>query len=637
VGGFTEESGRLLRPLALTKTLVIAAAALVSITLAPALRDRLLRGAVIPELHNPLTRALVTIYRPFVHFALARPALTLATAGLAVISCLPLLPRLGAEFLPRIDEGDLLFMPTTRAGVVPHEAADEVRRQDQVLAGFPEVARVFGKVGRADTATDPAPFSMAETTIALRPRSAWPRRARRRWYSGWAPAPLRGALGLMWPEETPATSAELIDDLDRATRLPGWTSAWTAPVRARIDMMATGVRTPLALRLTAADPARLEALGAGVRVVIADVAGARSATLESPGGEDRLTLVPDAEAMRRLGVDPALARATAALVLSGGALGYLRRDGRAVRLRVTPELAVRGPADQLREVTVRGARGAGGQPVALGLVARPQVVTEPAALRSEAGARVAYIYVDLAGTAGLLDYVAAAQRAIDRARATGALTLRAGERIEWAGQYPLLLAGQRRLRWVVPAVLLSMLLLLVLQFRSLTEALIVLASVPFALVGSVWTLFLCGYPLSAPVWVGLLSTVGLAMQTGVVMVVYIDAAFHARVRAGRITSRDDIVAAHAEGTVQRLRPKIMTITTMAAGLLPFLWAEGVGAEVMRRVAAPMVGGLATSAFLTLEVLPVLYTIWRYRQLQRAERRGVPLTEILGRIPPWARS
>jgi Cu(I)/Ag(I) efflux system membrane protein CusA/SilA len=234
-----------------------------------------------------------------------------------------------------------------------------------------------------------------------------------------------------------------------------------------------------------------------------------------------------------------------------------------------------------------------------------------------------------------MTYLRRARAELDRATAGGALRLAAGERIEWTGQYQLLAAGERRLRWIVPLVAVSMLVLLFLQFRSLTEALIVLVSVPFALVGSLWTLWLLDYPLSAPVWVGLLSAVGLAMQTGVVMVVYIDEAFHRRVRDGMVRSRDDIVAAHAEGTVRRLRPKIMTITTMGAGLMPLVWAEGAGAEIMKRVAAPMLGGLATSAFLTLEVLPVLYTVWRYRQLRRAERTGTPITAVVGAVPAWA--
>jgi Cu(I)/Ag(I) efflux system membrane protein CusA/SilA len=276
-----------------------------------------------------------------------------------------------------------------------------------------------------------------------------------------------------------------------------------------------------------------------------------------------------------------------------------------------------------------GATGPG-QPVPLGLLGHPAYVRRPAALRTEHGDLCSYVYVDLKDGVDVERYVERAKREVEAAVAAHQINLRPGEALEWTGQYELLAAGQRRLKWIIPIVALSMLFLLYLQFRSLTEALIVLISVPFALVGSVWTLYLLHYPLSAPVWVGLLSVVGLAMQTGVVMVVYIDEAFFRRVRAGRLRDRVDIVAAHAEGTVQRLRPKIMTVTTMAASLLPLLWADGAGADIMKRVAAPMLGGLATSAFLTLEVLPVLYTIWRHRQLKRAQERGVPLETVVGR-------
>lgn len=634
VFAFGDETGRLLRPLALTKTLVIASAALVSLTLAPALRERLLRGRVKAELDNPLTRTLVRLYRPFVHFALSRPVLTLATAGLALVSCLPIASRLGGEFLPRVDEGDLLFMPTTLPGVSGDQAAAQLRRQDRAIAQRKEVATVFGKVGRADTATDPAPFSMAETTVRLLPRDEWPKLARTRWYSGWAPRGLRGVLGVVWPEETPASTAELVESLDRATRLPGWTGAWTAPARARMDMMSTGVRTPVGIRVVAADPARLLELGTALRTMATQLPGTRSAVFESLGGEPWMELVPDPAAMALHGVDPALVRSTADLLLTGGQIGELEQDGRRLRVRVAPDLSLRGPADQLREVTVRSSDGA--QPVPLALLGRVTFVTRPATVRTERGELVAYVYVDLAEGTDVLGYVQRAQRAVDRAVAARELRLDAGERIEWTGQYELYAAGERRLRGIIPVVVLAMLGLLYLQFRSLTEALIVLVSVPFALVGSIWTLFLLGYPLSAPVWVGLLSVVGLAMQTGVVMVVYIDDAFHRRVREGRLRSRDDIVAAHAEGTVQRLRPKIMTITTMAAGLLPLLWADGAGAEIMKRVAAPMIGGLLTSAFLTLEVLPVLYTLWRHQQLRRAQRTGTSIEAIVGAAPSWAR-
>ena len=648
VFAFTGESGRLLRPLALTKTIIIAAAALVTLTVGPALRERLLSRRVKPELDNPITRTLVDAYRPFVHFALKQPVLTLVTAGLLVVSCFPLVPRLGGEFLPPIDEGDILFMPSTLPGVPPDVAAYQLLQQDQAMRGFKEVSTIFGKVGRADTATDPAPFQMAETTLRLSPRSEWPRPARTRWYSRWAPSGLRSVLGLVWPEATPETIPELIERLDRATRLPGWIPAWTAPARGRMDMMSTGVRTPVGIRIVASDPKRLDALGTSLRTIVAKLPGTRSAVFESLGGETWLDFDVNPEAAALHGVDASLIRATARLVTTGGQIGELEQNGRRMRVRITPDVempsmtpgtpsaaqgALRGPVDQLREVTVRPAGG--GPPVPLGILGRPVTVTRPASIRSERGELVAYVYVDLSEGTDLLGHVERMRGALDRAVAEKELRLERGERIEWTGQYELLAAGQRRLRWIVPMVVISTLALLYLQFRSIVEALIVLASLPFALVGSVWTLFLLSVPLSAPVWVGLLSTVGLAMQTGVVMVVYIDDAFYRRIRDGRMKSRDDVVAAHAEGTVRRLRPKVMTVATMGAGLLPLLWAEGAGAEIVKRIAAPMIGGLATSAFLTLEVLPVVYTIWRCRQLEVARRTGVPIEAVVGPAPRWA--
>jgi Cu(I)/Ag(I) efflux system membrane protein CusA/SilA len=629
VFAFTGESGRLLRPLALTKTLVIAASAVVALTVAPALRARLVAGRIRPEFDNPLTRALVRMYRPFVHFALRRPVLTLVTAVLAALSCLPIASHLGGEFLPRVDEGDVLFMPTTLPGIPPDEAAGILRRQDRAITRFAEVDTVFGKVGRADTATDPAPWSMTETTIRLFPRERWPKHFRRRWYTEWAPGPLRRVLGWIWPEEITPTTAELVAGLDRATRLPGWTNAWTAPARGRIDMMSTGVRTPVGIRIVAADPTRLEALGAAVRTLALAIPGTRSAVFESLGGQPGLTFVADDDAIAGVGVDPAVVQSTADLVITGGQVGDLELDGRKLRVRVGTDFNERGDADLLRGATVRGPTTG---PVPLALLGRPTTVTRPATIRTERGELCAYVYIDLDDGTDLAGYVERARGAVS----STALALHPDERIEWTGQYELIVAGEARLRWIVPLVALTMLGLLLLQFRSLTEALIVLVAVPFALVGSVWTLFLLGYPMSAPVWVGLLSVVGLAMQTGVVMVVYIDEAFHRRVREGRLTTRDDIVVAHAEGTVRRLRPKLMTITTMALALVPLLWADGAGAEIMRRVAAPMIGGLATSAFLTLEVLPVLYTIWRHRQLLRAQRLGVSLESIVGPAPSWAR-
>jgi Cu(I)/Ag(I) efflux system membrane protein CusA/SilA len=638
VFAFTGETGRLLRPLAATKTLVVVSAALVSLTLAPALRDRLLRGRVTPEFDNPLTAALVRAYRPFVEFALARPAFTIATAAIAVASCLPLLARIGGEFLPQIDEGDLLFMPTTGPGVPPGQAAAELRRQDQTIAAFPQVRTVFGKVGRADTATDPAPFSMAETIVRLKPQSAWPTMARTRWYSRWAPRALARVLAWAWPERTAETPSELADSLDRAARRAGWTNAWTAPARARMEMMSTGIRTPVGVRVVASDPARLEAIGTALRSLAMGVQGARSAVFESLGGETQLRFAADPMALAEHDVDPGLVQSTADLVLSGGHIGDILYEGVPIRVRVgLGGPGIRGQADTLRDITVRSAGVLRGQPVALALLGRAVYERAPVMIRTENRERVAYVYVDLSEGVDPVRYVESARRALEAAVAANRLHLRAGERIEWAGQHLLFEAGARRLRWIGAIVVLSMLGLLAVQFGSVTEALIVSLSVPFALVGSVWTLFLLGYPLSAPVWVGLLSVVGLATQTGVVMIVYIDESFYARVREGRILSRADIVFAHADGTVKRLRPKIMTIAAMGAALLPLLWSDGAGAEVMKRVAAPMIGGVVTSAFLTLEVLPVIYTMWRFRQLRQAQRAGVSIETVAGTMPGWRRS
>jgi len=620
--GFEGETGRLLRPLAASKTLVIAAAALVALTLAPALRDRLLRAPVVPEFSNPLTAGLVRLYRPFVQVALSRPGWTLAIAGAALLSCLPLLPGLGREFLPRIDEGDLLFMPSTLPGAPEEELPLQLRFQDSALARSPAVATVFGKMGRADTATDPAPLTMAETTVRLRPHAEWPRTSRPRWYSRWAPPAVRRVLGKVWPEERPLDGSELVAELDRAARLPGWTSAWTAPVRGRLDMVSTGIRTPVGLRISAGSPERLEVLAASAEAVLSRLEGVRAATLESAAREPWATFEIDPAAADAWGVDVQEARATAELLSSGGELGTLGGAGGRIGVRMVQDRGSRDVLAQLREATVPGRSGGRSRAIPLTLVGRPVVRAVPATLRAEEHGLAAYLLVDLDPGADVTAFVQRADRALAHADAPGTLEIRPGERLDWIGQYPLLAAGERRLRWIAPLVLLTMIALLYLQFRSLAEVCIVLVSVPFALVGSIWTLHWLGYPLSPPVWVGLLSVTGLAMQTGVVMVVYIDDAFRRRLAEGRLRTREDVVEAHAEGTIRRLRPKLMTICTMGAGLLPLLWADGAGAEILRRIAAPMLGGLLTSAFLTLEVLPVLYTLWRVSQLGRAARMGL---------------
>jgi len=636
---FAGETGRLLRPMAITKTLVIASAVVVSLTLSPALRDRMMRGKIVPEYANPLTRGLVRIYRPFVTFALAQPAFTLATALLAVVSCIPIASRLGAEFLPRIDEGDLLFMPTARPGIRAAESAAALARQDRALARFSEVAAVFGKVGRADTATDPAPYSMAETIVGLRPRCDWPMNPDWQcapWVPGWL---RRAASALRWQPCSPRVQ-DLVARLDGAVRTAGWTNAWTAPARARMDMMSTGIRTPLGIRLVAGDSTRLEWLTARVADIAKRVPGAESVQTESLGDETRLSFETESAQMARFGVDASVVRQTAALFANGGQVGEVERRGERVPVRLAFDAHGQDerPADALGTVSVRGPPPPGsenGQLVPLDLLGHTAYVHVPSLLRTESGELCAYVLVLLDEATNMHEYVERARRAIDAAKENDELELLPGERVEWGGQYDLYVAGEKRFALCAPLVVLAMMVLLFVQFRNFVEAMLVMLSVPFALVGSIWALFLAGYPVSAPVWVGILSVLGLAMQTGVLMVVYIDDAFYRRVREGQLSTRDDVIAAHADGTVRRLRPKLMTTATMAASLLPLLWADGAGSEIMRRVATPMLGGLLTSAFLTLEVLPVLYTLWRCRQLSRAQRLGLPITAIVGTCPAWS--
>jgi len=614
VFGLTGQAGRLFRPLALTKTFVMLSAALVSVTVAPALRDGLIRGTIRPEAEHPVSRAIRRVYEPFVHVALATPRTTLLIGLFAVLSALPLVPHLGHELMPTLDEGDLLYMPTTLPGISIEEARRQLQIQDTILRSFPEVQSVLGKVGRAETATDPAPLSMAETVVRLRPRSAWRTRFERRWYHGWAPSWMRGALGWAWPEFRPITHDELIDEMASRLRLPGWTNAFTQPIRNRIDMLSTGIRTPVGIKVHGHDLPAIERAGLALERLVRTVPGTRSVLFERQQGGTYLDVVPDRAALARHGLSVADVNDVVEGAVGGSAVTTVL-DGRA-RLGVTVRTFedFRGGVEELRETPVTPE---GEDPrtsaVALGDVASVQITSGPPMVRDDSGLLVGYVYVDIDATRDLGSWVEDAQQLVQRAIARGDVVLPVGGHLRWTGQYEQMQEMEERLRLLVPLALLSVVLLLYLQFRDFTEVLIVLLSVPFALVGSVWAIYLLGHHLSAAVWVGIIALIGLATQTGVVMIVYIDQAYRRRLAEGRIRSRADIIEAHAEGTILRVRPKLMTVGTMLVGLAPLLWAEGSGADVMRRIAAPMVGGLVTSAFLTLELIPVIYTYWRDEQ------------------------
>lgn len=635
VFGLEGQAGRLFKPLAYTKTFVMLSAALLSVTFAPALRDLLIRGKVRREVDHPVSRLIRAVYEPFVYIALRRPITTLAIGVLAVASSIPVWLRLGNEFMPALNEGDILYMPTTLPGLSIEEAKRQLARQDAILAGFPEVERVFGKVGRAETPTDPAPLSMVETLVMLRPPEQWPTVEISRWHSGWAPDLLHGPLTYFWPETRPETWDELVAKLGASLQLPGWTGAYTMPIRARVDMLSTGVRTPVGVKVFGPDLAAIERVGLQIESVLRDLPGTRSILYERSLGGVYVDIVPRPDALARHALRPQDLTDLVEGAVGGETITTTVEGRRRFSVQVRLSEHARSSPERLRELPVPlpTPPGSIGRAVPLGELADITLADGPPMLRSEAGLLVGYVYIDLEPWRDLGGYVDDAKARVESATTRAELVLDPGMYLRWTGQYEELAAMQARMRVLVPLALLLVALLLYMQFRNLTEVLIVLLSIPFALVGSAWMLYLLDYRLSTAVWVGVIALVGLAAQTGVVMIVYIDHAFERRLRAGKIRDRSDIVWAHMEGTVLRVRPKLMTVATMLIGLTPLLWATGSGADVMKRIAAPMIGGLLSSAFLTLELIPVVYTYWRVAQLKRSQRTGRPLAEVCGLDPP----
>jgi Cu(I)/Ag(I) efflux system membrane protein CusA/SilA len=650
VFGLTGQAGRLFRPLAYTKTFVMLSAALLSVTVAPALRDYLIRGKIRSEHAHPVSRLVRKVYAPFVHVALHNPKTTVLIGAMALVSALPVAHRLGSEFMPPLDEGDVLYMPTTFPNISIEEARTQLRRQDELLRSFPEVESVLGKVGRAETPTDPAPFAMAETVVRLKPRSAWRTKHVRRWYTDRTPELLRPIFGWLQPEVARMTREDLVQEMNARLDLPGWTNAFTQPIRNRVDMLSTGIRTPVGVKIFGTDLSEIERVGTSLERVLHGVPGSRSVLFERSIGGLYVDVVPDRAKLARYGlqiedVNEIIQSALGGLPVTTTVEG---RNRFTVNVRYAQDF--RTSLEAVRDVLVAlpegmapsaageppGGRAAGAPPrpapaqIPLGAIADVRVASGPPMIRDEAGLLVGYLYVDIAADRDLGGYVDEAKAAVERARASGELRIPEGYYVKWTGQHELLDEMEARMKILVPIALAVTIVLLYLQFKNFTEVLIVLLSVPFALVGSVWALWLLDYNLSTAVWVGVIALVGLAAQTGVVMIVYIDHAYERRLREGRVRSLEDIIEAHSEGTIQRVRPKLMTVATMLVGLVPLLWAEGSGADVMKRIAAPMVGGLVTSAFLTLEIIPVIYTYWRGEQL--LWRKLEPLSRpLLGQL------
>ncbi|MCC6211324.1 MAG: efflux RND transporter permease subunit [Burkholderiales bacterium] len=603
---FTLESqeGRMFKPLAYTKTFAMAGAALLSITLVPVLMLLFIRGRIPAERSNPLVRLLIWGYRPIIDWVLRWKKFTIMFAIVALgVTAVPA-ARLGTEFMPTLDEGTLFYMPTTLPSLSVTKAAELLQAQDRIIRSFPEVASVFGKAGRANTATDPAPLEMFETVINLKPQGEW-----------------RPGM----------TTDKLIAEMDAALQFPGIANAWTMPIKARIDMLSTGIRTPIGIKVFGKDLAEIERLAREIEAVVKKVPGTTSAYAERLTGGYYIDIEPDRMALARYGVTVGELQDTIATALGGETVTTtvegLERYSVVVRyprdFRSTPEAiatqvlvpvmapeagAASGASGRPMAAVAGGRlpRAAGGAMVPLGQLAKVALVKGPPSIRTENALLAAYLYVDIRDR-DIGGYVADARKAVQEQ-----VTFPPGYYATWSGQFEYMERAKEKLRVVVPLTLLIIFLLLYLNFGRLSETLIVMLSVPFSLVGGVWLMWLLGYNLSVAVAVGFIALAGVAAETGVVMLIYLDHAWEAasakRRAEGGEPGMDDLYAAVIEGAVERVRPKMMTVVAIMAGLLPIMWSSGTGSEIMRRIAAPMVGGMLSSTLLTLIVIPAVYTL-----------------------------
>ena len=572
------QEGRLFKPLAFTKTYAMAAAALLSVTLVPVLVGYWVRGRIRPATETPVGKLLGGAYWPVLGFVLKRRRWVMVGAVLGLGATLVPLSRLGSEFMPPLWEGDLLYMPTTLPGVSITEAREILQQTDRIIYTFPEVRHVFGKVGRADSATDPAPLSMIETTIALKPRSEW-----------------RDGM----------TPERLIEELDAALRIPGLTNAWTMPIRSRIDMLSTGIRTPVGIKIAGPDLVVLERLGREVEAVVRDVPGTASVYADRVMGGNYLDFAIDRDAIARHGltvrdVQEVIRTAIGGMNVTTTIEGLERYP---VNLRYSRELRDDLPA--LRSVLVATAEG---HQVPLGRLAGMEYVVGPPSIKSEGAKPNAWVYIDVRDI-DVGSYVEGAREAV----AEG-VALPPGYTLSWSGQYEYLERAQQRLLYVIPLTLLLIFVLIYLTTRSVTETFLVLLGVPFAVAGSFWFLHILGYDLSIAVWVGIIALAGLYAETAIVFLLYLNGSVNDYRERGLLTDRAALMQAIRRGSVQRVRPIMMTIATDVVGLLPIMWSAGAGADVMKRIAAPLMGGVVTSGMVVLVLFPVAFYLWKGRGL-----------------------
>ena len=579
------QEGRLFSPLAYTKTFSMAGAAILSVTLVPVLMMLFIRGKIMPEAKNPVNRFLIWVYRPIIAWVMRWKKMTIVLALLALgVSIYPA-SRLGSEFMPTLNEGTLLYMPASLPGMSITKAAELMQTQNKIIKSFPEVSSVYGKAGRANTATDPAPVEMFETVINLKPEAEW-----------------RSGM----------TTDKLIAELDKALQFPGVANAWTMPIKARIDMLSTGIRTPIGIKVFGKDLGEMEKLAKEIEAVVKSVPGTTSAFAERITGGFYLNITPDREQLARYGLAVGDLQDVIGTAL-GGEMVTTTVEGRerfGVQVRYPRELRS-DPQQIAREVLIPTM---GGAMIPLGQLAKVEVAKGTPGIRTENALLSAYIYVDIRDR-DIGGYVADAKKAVAEN-----VKFPPGYYIAWSGQFEYMERAIEKMKIVIPVTMLIIFLLLYLNFQRLTETFIVMLSVPFALVGGVWLMWLLNYNLSVAVAVGFIALAGVAAETGVVMLIYLDQAWQAAKQesalAGRRPNTEDLYAAVMEGAVERVRPKMMTVVAIMAGLLPIMWGTGTGSEVMSRIAAPMVGGMISSTVLTLAVIPAIYALVKQWRLKR---------------------
>ena len=607
VFALNEQSGRLFKPLAFTKTYSMAAAALLSVTILPILMGWFIRGKIKPEEANPVNRLMIRLYHPVVDLVLKWRMVTLVVALLMVCSIWYPLSRMGSEFMPPLYEGDLLYMPTTLPGISVTKAKEVLQQTDRIIASFPEVERTFGKIGRAETATDPAPLSMLETTIMLKPEDQWRKVPATRFYSGWSDtwdwlkAPLRFVL----PEEKTISVEQLTDELNSAIQFPGLTNAWTMPIKTRIDMLSTGIKTPVGIKLMGDDLQILSDLGEQVEALMRTLPGTLTAFSERVVGGNYLDFTIDRTAAARYGLTIGEVQDIVQAAIGGMNVTQTVEGLERYPVNIRYQRDYRNDLPSLERVLIPLKDG---KHVPISQLAKIEIKKGPPGIKSENARRTAWVYVDLRGI-DVGTYVAKAQEAVAEH-----IKLPEGYSIVWSGQFEYMQAAKQRFIVIIPVTALIIFFIIYLSTRSVIKTAIVFLAVPFSLVGAFWFLYLLDYHTSVAVWVGVIALAGLDAETGVVMLLYLDIAHKLWGDKGRMLTRGDLHQAIHHGAVKRIRPKVMTICVIIAGLLPIMWSHGTGADVMKRIAAPMVGGVVTSGIMELMVYPVIYYLWRGRKL-----------------------